>query len=226
MDLTASYAWIPPTATHKHLLGAWRRMIPLLPPATHTVFVAPLLKQDDAPPKSADSLHYIARGFQLNLGQAMAPRTLRFLGSGGAFAREFAHEQHTLVLMDDYVGTGDTAVAALGKLRSDSPGTATGTIILLALAAQSRAHALLAAHGCTLVVAQWRDRGISDSKTLQNIPGALEVMDRLGQRLQIKKKYRLGYGAAEALITLTRTPNNTFPVFWTNKNGWDPPFPR
>ena len=42
--------------------------------------------------------------------------------------------------------------------------------------------------------------------------------------------YTLGYNQSEALITMVRTPDNTFPIFWkTYKKGsqkFDAPFSR
>jgi hypothetical protein len=44
------------------------------------------------------------------------------------------------------------------------------------------------------------------------------------------KNFSLGYNNCEALITLARTPDNTFPVFWMKhrigKKYFDAPFSR
>ena len=44
------------------------------------------------------------------------------------------------------------------------------------------------------------------------------------------KFFSFGYNKSEALVTLNRTPDNTFPIFWRNhkKGGkvFQAPFPR
>jgi hypothetical protein len=39
-------------------------------------------------------------------------------------------------------------------------------------------------------------------------------MKKIEEKLNVEKKYLFGYKRSEALISLIRTPNNTFPVFW------------
>ena len=39
-------------------------------------------------------------------------------------------------------------------------------------------------------------------------------MKRIEHELGVSEEYEFGYGKSEGLVTLIRTPNNTFPVFW------------
>ena len=39
-------------------------------------------------------------------------------------------------------------------------------------------------------------------------------MKKIENKIPKVSKYRMGYEKSEALISLMRTPNNTFPIFW------------
>ena len=51
-------------------------------------------------------------------------------------------------------------------------------------------------------------------------------MESIEEKIKAHDNEKLGYMGSEALITLARTPNNTFPVFWKQKNNKKAPFPR
>jgi hypothetical protein len=55
-------------------------------------------------------------------------------------------------------------------------------------------------------------------------------MSEIEEMLAISSKFKFGYKKSEALISLDRTPNNTFPLFWCKKKrdgeSWCAPFYR
>ena len=52
-------------------------------------------------------------------------------------------------------------------------------------------------------------------------------MKKISQQLQVPKELYLGYLETESLVAMNKTPNNTFPVYWYEKNGHShAPFPR
>ena len=55
----------------------------------------------------------------------------------------------------------------------------------------------------------------------------IKLMTQIENKLKIDKNFSFGYNRSEALISLIKTPNNTFPVFWfTNKKHNVAPFLR
>lgn len=58
----------------------------------------------------------------------------------------------------------------------------------------------------------------------------LELMKSIESKIPKVGKFSFGYEKSEALVTLMRTPNNTFPIFWkdcTHKGQkLKAPFPR
>ena len=51
-------------------------------------------------------------------------------------------------------------------------------------------------------------------------------MQDLENKFQFKDYVKFGYGQSEGLISLIRTPNNTFPIFWDGENNKNAPFER
>lgn len=230
LELTRQYSWIRQTENPKLFLAAWRKMLPQLPGTIETLVVVPLLKPGSTRPKSSDLIYGTACYCQSNLTDTVAPRRLVLCKSATNFAKRFGNAPNVaLIFVDDYVGSGDTAKKAFADLDKKFPSVKPVATILLALAVQEKAIEQLS-NRCLVVAERVLTRGISDNTTLSSTEDAFRIMDEIGRKLGIKAEERLGYGATEALATLTRTPNNTFPVYWTNKKVggkvWDSPFTR
>ncbi len=230
ISITPSYLWVLRNQEQSLFHKTWHKFLASIPTDTDTVVILPLAKPGSAHPKSSDAVWYMAKGLEANLRAEVHPRRLLFCKKAGDFGRKHAGPKKTLALVDDYVGSGDTAMKAISSLREKYPKTLQTKIFVLALVAQQEAIARLAKDGITLIAEQVLNRGISDNSTLRDIPAALQIMEKIGRKIGIAKEERLGYGNSEGLVTLTRTPNNTFPVYWTNRkvNGlvWDSPFTR
>lgn len=134
-----------------------------------------------------------------------------------------------VVFMDDFVGTGETAEAAIQDYawRHAMDGD---QAIVVSLAAMSAGVARLRRFGVDVYAETILGRGVSDNPGVADKDAALDTLDRIEQRLHISRRFRRGYGGSEALITLLRTPNNTLPVYWVQKRkggqDWPAPFPR
>lgn len=134
-----------------------------------------------------------------------------------------------LIFFDDFIGSGQTACEAMWdywmsfRRENDSA-------IIVSLVVQDRGVNLLKRHFIDVYSEYVRMRGISDSAKIENKKMALKIMDRIESRLRVSKQFRRGYDMSESLVSMIRTPNNTFPVYWVNKakNGtpWPAPFRR
>jgi hypothetical protein len=140
-------------------------------------------------------------------------------------SRQNAH----ILLADDFVGSGSTASQAVNYFQRGF-GDPSDKILVVCLVAQEAAMTGLAQAGITCIASQTRLRGISDSVRLQDKATALGVMDGIEKRLKVSAKFRRGFGSSEALVSMNRCPNNTFPIYWIRqrKDGskWPAPFPR
>lgn len=226
MEIVPSFIWIRDSEYGYRFERIWRRLIEKMSTAIQTIEITNLPRDgDEGSAKSNDSMLYLARS-RLSMmrlfGKKVVIRMPNIACSGGA--------DSALVLFDDYVGTGNTVETALSILQGVSHSTAWGEMYVLAISAQRAAVARLESCGFTLIADQILDRGISDCPRVTDLERAVRVMSELSGSLGIQKRDWLGYEGTEALAALMRTPNNTFPVFWTNNKVfgrvWDAPFPR
>lgn len=132
-----------------------------------------------------------------------------------------------VVLVDDYIGSGETAVAAITWI-VDSFKIDPRKIVVLSIAAQELGIKHILQETGVVTYSYYRfTRGISDFYSGDQRDDYLTTMSGIEDKLKVDSKNRLGYNQSEALISLIRTPNNTFPVFWKTNNKSKPaPFLR
>ena len=132
-------------------------------------------------------------------------------------------------LVDDFVGTGETADGALDEFLQDS-GIDKSKILLISIVSQQIGYNRITEKGIQFVCAEIRKRGISDECAPGVRENYIKTMTSIEDLIKVKSEYRLGYMGSEALVTLDRTPNNTFPVYWLEKRvqgkKFTAPFPR
>jgi hypothetical protein len=134
-----------------------------------------------------------------------------------------------LIFVDDFLGSGDSAIEAIryyeANLKKDDD-----TVILLSLVAQEQGVLNLFDNGYDVFSSKIRKKGLTDNYTLEEANAYKNIMRGIETKLKVSEKYMLGYKQSEALVSMIRTPNNTFPVFWydkeLSKTGKAAPFRR
>lgn len=127
-----------------------------------------------------------------------------------------SRKKSIILLLDDFIGSGDTAINALefynNKLRnkSDRP-------IVISLVAQQQGVNKIKKFGFKIYASEIRKRGISDSKKIVNKCKAIRIIRNLENRMTVSKPCRLGYKRTQALVSMIRTPNNTLPIYWWSR---------
>lgn len=129
------------------------------------------------------------------------------------------NDKFRIVLVDDFIGSGETAVAAaeyIKKLAGDK--IQNRQIMFLSIVAMQRGVDTLAEKGYRVFSKFICKRGISDSYDdplkSQFITQMREVESGLKK---LEDKFRFGYQGSEALVCMERCPNNTFPIYWITK---------
>lgn len=119
-----------------------------------------------------------------------------------------------VILLDDYIGSGETAVSAIKWLMNRSK-IGPRQIVVMSLAAQKMGmnHIKQETEVVTYTYHQLT-RGIRDNYIGGQLEMNISTMNRIEDKLKIEDNFRFGYNKSEATISLIRTPNNTFPVFW------------
>jgi hypothetical protein len=127
-------------------------------------------------------------------------------------------EDELLVLIDDFIGTGTTAVSAI-KFLQDNIKIELSNIVVLSLVNHRPGEDLLAAEGirhfCSLITEKGIDFFCGAS------PAQKIIMQNIEARIQrLGADYKLGYLESQALVKMIRTPNNTFPVYWYRESKY------
>lgn len=130
------------------------------------------------------------------------------------------HKNTTIILVDDFVGTGETAVAAVDYIHELIPSlTDNKQIILFCIVALSRGIKRLQDIGIKTYCAIERHRGITDELSTDKREAAIAMMQSIEKRInKLDDEFAFGYKGSEALVCLERCPNNTFPIYWLTKN--------
>ncbi|PVV55982.1 hypothetical protein [Chryseobacterium sp. HMWF035] len=130
-----------------------------------------------------------------------------------------------LVLVDDYIGSGQTLFACIDEIIRINPELGE-KIIISTIAIQ---YDTIPKINSPLFYIDQVQRGISDCYTSPDREKHIKTMINLETKLISGRNFSLGYEQSEGLITMFRTPDNTFPIFWheyKKSTKLYPPFPR
>lgn len=118
-----------------------------------------------------------------------------------------------ILLFDDFVGSGDTAIGALedynNKIRKDSD-----IPIVVSLVSQLEGAINIENFGFQIYSSIIRGKCVSDSDTISNKTKAIKILRKIENQMGVSKDYRLGYKKSQALVSMMRAPNNTLPIYW------------
>ncbi|MEB8344727.1 hypothetical protein OO010_01605 [Flavobacteriaceae bacterium KMM 6898] len=141
-------------------------------------------------------------------------------------------EGHPILLIDNFIGTGETAIETLKEIIA-LKGYDNKTLFIATLVCQKEGLKVINDYNVLFEVL--RDKGISNKYFGEELIENESIMKSIEEILSIdskfEDKFRFGYKSSQALVTMNRTPNNTFPMFWFQaKLGkgekLNAPFPR
>ncbi len=190
-------------------------------------YIFPLISPDDfEKTKSSKFVWYLLRDEKIKYHKVFTEKELVFCDICQVSWIENIKPSEKVFLVDDFIGSGETAEKAINwyinhhNIKLDK-------IAILALAAQRAGIEALQQKGIEVYTYYCFDKGISDFYTGDELDKYTTLMEKIESKLKVDARYNFGYNRSEALVALTRAPNNTFPVFW-RKNGKNKivPFPR
>ncbi len=190
-----------------------------------TYYVTPVALPDEGRIKSGHNLCYEIKAFF----PKSASLNIHFLDS--PFSNKIETDDSSVVVfIDDFVGTGQQFIEMFEafKCKRGEP----KICILLVIRIQEEAFDTLSSMGIQVIADQVRPKAISSGRAV----GSLSKEQALFHYLEIEKKVQvpwggsLGFGQAEAIVTMKRTPDDTLPIFWVDEadggKPWPAPFPR
>jgi len=199
-----------------------------------TVFVMPLLQPEDfGKSKSSTTVAYLFQDPGTKSHYSIVDKNVFIIHTPEILSRhldQVNNKDNVLLLVDDFIGTGETATNLLNFL-IDEIGVTKNKIVVLALVAQEQGINTIESFGVDVYYSVLRKKGITDSYVSPTKEQFITLMSEIENNLKVNEQFRLGYKGSESLVTLIRTPNNTFPVFWfepklKNKEKVTAPFPR
>jgi len=132
-------------------------------------------------------------------------------------------EGGSIILVDEFVGSGETLAGAISWIQEQLAASNKKAILYACtLASMIGSQAAVAAKDVAYFSSNWLSRGISDHYEGEELEEAKEHMGRLEAELEEQagnrtlKKYFFGYKRTEALYYLNsgNSCNNVFPIFW------------
>lgn len=195
------------------------------------VYFFPVIKpRDQHKTKSGNVLIYLVQTVEPYLSEPLKSRTIVTLENYADISEDKFNlkDDEVLVLIDDFLGTGTTASETLQTVLENKSITP-DKVRVIGFTAMQESVDLLAMMGVKSFIINVMSKGISDYYgTL--VENKLVMMKKIEKMTKAGKDYKLGYKKSESLVTMARTPNNTFSIFWSNHIKDDieyqAPFPR
>lgn len=131
--------------------------------------------------------------------------------------------QEKILLIDDYVGSGETALKCVDEMINNY-NINKNRLMVGCMIVQKQGVEQLSKENIPIYYDIERNKGISDYYMPEVAEKNIDILTIAEEDLGIKKEF-LGHNDCEGLITTNRTPNNTFPIFWENYDD-NAPFPR
>jgi hypoxanthine phosphoribosyltransferase len=148
-------------------------------------------------------------------------RELNFFNSLPISINEIPSDSN-IVLVDDFIGTGDTISRKLKYVNDtiEKRGLKNITVKIVSLAAMNFTQEVLNGLKVDYFSPNWLKKGISELVPTEKRDAATKSMEELEKKL--KKQYKgkplpyFGYKKSESLYALGshNIPNNVFPIFW------------
>jgi len=215
IELIERYNWLNSNKFNGLIVSTLKKIEKKKIEACNKMHLFPIQKpNDEGKTKSGDSLVYNIRGVS-----AMVPefgdKKIGIINSFSDFAQLNVDKNEIILLVDDFLGSGDTFNRCLEKILEINSSIAQN-LHVFAIAIHTDALRKIESLKIPTYYGHWEKKGISDYYDGNEAMTRVDLMTKLEKRLKINPNYSLGYGKSEALITLIRTPNNTFPIFWDN----------
>lgn len=150
-------------------------------------------------------------------------KPIRILDRIEDIAKEKNINKGLFILVDDFVGTADTAEKCIDDILKKHP-ELLGKIVVMSVAALEQGKQKLSSMNVCLFASYILKKGISDFYTGMKLLRNKQLMQQIEAHLRVSKDFNFGYGGSEALICMKRCPNNTFPIYWHDTRY--SPYPR
>ncbi len=229
IELTERYEWLTLNEYNSILIKLFDKIPESEISNTKKIIFFPIIKsEDEDKTKSGHVILYLMRIIKPLLrkfGEIDFKEAEKF----EYFSEDFTiNDNEYIYLLDDFLGSGLTLDSTLKKF--DEMSIPIEKIRIITIASHVQAIEYMNQKNIVYYTEIISKKGISEYYTDDTIKAEkIEIMKQI-EKLLPTKKYNFGFGKSEALITLARTPNNTFPIFWhkyiKEEKSYEAPFSR
>lgn len=191
------------------------------------VLVAPLKPLSVKETKSSNAIWYYLKSYS-DFSYKEYDRKLFFIDNWEEIQNTLSTQQALLLLVDDFIGTGETVIETLDELIESGMITKDSNFKVVSFLAQEAGINKVSDNfGKIACVGEILKRGITDRFEGDELERKRELMIKIETSIKVKEGYSFGYGGSESLVAFNRrSANNTFPVFWLEKKNKLAPFKR
>lgn len=182
------------------------------------MFVTCTPKVDVGAVKSSSAVLYQLKGTTLKQHMQLNPKVV--IENIQKLPDYTITDSSIIVLVDDFIGTGETAIAAVDYIHELAPALKDNSqIVAFSIIALRKGIENLSNIGVKTYCSIEKRKAISEEMVDSDREAATAIMQKIESKLKkLKADYRFGYKGSEALVSMERCPNNTFPVYWLTKN--------
>ncbi|KEZ93518.1 hypothetical protein IL45_04715 [Nonlabens ulvanivorans] len=239
-ELTDDFLWIPDISYFENLIIALNKLTQFEHLNFDKIYIVPILSNKDRKknkPKSSTKVAYEFQSTLLNFDDRFGDSEFIVINNYETLPKKSKIEgnNHPVILVDDFIGTGESAITALSELLAVRQ-YSNKHLFFLTLVGQEKGLHALKAKGYNVAYSILRKMGLDDKYVGAELQRNKDIMnsieDVLEKDLNFERiKYSFGYKNSQSLVSMVRTPNNTFPLYWFSPKLNDnkkrkAPFPR
>jgi len=186
--------------------------------------------------KSSNFVSYLMKNKEYSIAQNTKHLQFDIVTDLKTLGKKFnASHDKSLVLVDDFIGSGETAIECIERIMMTPFYTDKNNqesfinkdkVIILTIAISEEGYNKISGLGYDIIYNHMISKGITEFYSETERASKLRIMEGIESKLNLKDVDKFGRLKSEALISLIRTPNNTFPVFWKKSKVNKPVYPR
>lgn len=215
LELTRKYLVVNLEEYGKYMVDVFRKFIDRNKDKigkTEVIHMFPVQDKDyPEKTKSGNVMCYLFQGNLMRRFDEFRNKRIRIIETFDGLEK-YKEDIECLLLVDDFVGTGDTILGCINLI--EEKGIKKERIKALTLVMQEQGRNAVEEYGVEIYSAVLRNKAITDNYSIEEAEKKIAQMKNVGKRIKAKKELYLGYKESEGLVSMIKTPNNTFPFYW------------
>lgn len=215
-EIVQNYSWIPGNEYFEKFNALLNRFDDLVLAKCTKIYLFRIVTPIDEPKtKSSDHCVYIVKAL-LTTNSKYFNKKIQVIDTFAELDKLlFKNDGSELVfLIDDFIGSGDTFEECWLRAKSNSTLKNSFTFVFALIIQSAAFDFIYNNYGFSTIHHELKIKGISDYYNDPEKADKLRIMEEIEKIIKPNLGYEFGWRKSEALVTMIRTPDNTFPVFW------------